>query len=422
MPYEDRWPLSQPDARILRSLLEKKRDLANMPIMAERKALWLRHASLDSQRPMILAETGGVLDELLPVSDLRCQADWARQMERELRETIYRCEQVADDWVVEPRTTIPWDVSIGDYGVETVLVRGNNSGKLGSYHWDPPLRLVDSDLDRLHFRALSVNRELTLARKAFLEANFGDILPVQIRANYWWTNGLTWQAINLVGMEPLMLAMMDNPRAVHRLMAFLRDDCLNLLDWFERENLLTLNNEDDYVGSGSIGYTSELPVSTDGRVRVSDLWGLSESQETVGVSPKMFGEFIFPYQLPVISRFGLSYYGCCEPVNSRIRFLKQIPNLRRLSVSPWADQERMAAELGRKFIFCRKPNPALISTPVWDEEAILEDLRATVQTARGCPLELVMKDVHTLSDQAWRLGRWVELARLACEQVVGQPG
>jgi hypothetical protein len=26
-------------------------------------------------------------------------------------------------------------------------------------------------------------------------------------------------------------------------------------------------------------------------------------------------------------------------------------------------------------------------------------------------VELVMKDVHTVADQPWRLGRWVQLAR-----------
>jgi hypothetical protein len=402
------------DIQILRSLFQKKKEIAQNSVMSERRELWTQHASLSPQRPMILAETGGVLDELVPLASLQCKETWAREMERSLRELIFRCEQVNDDWVVEPRITWQWDVTIGDYGVQTELVRGQNEGKLGSYNWDPPIKDLDRDFDKLHIRELSVNREKSLAWKDFLQEHFGDILPVEFRASYWWTTGLTWAAINLIGLQQLMMAMYDNPTGLHRLMAFLRDDFQHMLDWFEREELLSLNQEDDYIGSGSIGYTKELPQP--GRnpaepVRIADLWGLSESQETVGVSPQLFDQFIFPYQMPIISRFGLSYYGCCEPVHTRIHILKQIPNLRRVSVSPWCDQEIMAHECSRTIIFCRKPNPALISTSVFDEDAIRKDIRITLDAARDCALELVMKDVHTVNNQPDRLGRWVQIAR-----------
>jgi hypothetical protein len=141
------------------------------------------------------------------------------------------------------------------------------------------------------------------------------------------------------------------------------------------------------------------------------MWGLSESQETVGVSPGMFEEFIFPYQAPVISRFGLSYYGCCEPLHTRIKTVKRLSNLRRVSISPWCDQERMVDELGSNYIHCRKPKPTLISTEIFDEDVIREDIRTTLRITQGCPVELVMKDVHTLCNQPWRLGHWVSLAR-----------
>ena len=149
-------------------------------------------------------------------------------------------------------------------------------------------------------------------------------------------------------------------------------------------------------------------------VRAQDLWVLSESQETVGVSPGMFAEFVLPYQLPLIERFGLCYYGCCEPLHSRWSVLKVIPTLRRVSISPWCDQVYMAEALGRDYVFCRKPNPALISRANWDEEAIRQDLQFTMDVAGECNLEVVMKDVHTLADHPWRLGRWAELAREVC--------
>jgi hypothetical protein len=405
----DEWIISQQDLRILRGLYKRAREIAQDPIMDERRRLWIRHNSLDSQRPMILAETSGVLDELVPLSMLECQEEWARSLERELRELFFRYEHVRDDWVVEPRIRYGWRVDIGDFGVQTELVRGDNEGKLGSYTWDPPIKDLEQDLDRLHFRSPSVDRAKTEAWANLLKDRFGDILPVVNRGSHWWTTGLTWT----------VMAMYDNPEGLHRLMAFLRDDFLHLLDWFEHNGLLLPNNEDDYVGSGSVGFTTELPRPdwTDGNpVRVKDMWGLSESQETVGVSPQMFEEFVFQYQEPVIRRFGLSYYGCCEPVHARIKIIKRLPNLRKVSVSPWCNEEIMADELGKDYVFCRKPKPTLISTDEFDEDLIRDDLRTTLRIAGHCPLELVMKDVHTLCGQPWRLGRWVEIAREVCAE------
>ncbi len=408
------WPVIDQDIVILRELFSRKREMAEDPVMAERKRLWLRHAARDGERPMVLAETGGVLDELVPLSGLRCEAAWARELERGLRELIFRYEYVRDDYVIEPWIQYGWAVTIGEFGVAAELVRGANEGKLGSYRWDPPIKDLDRDFDKLRFRELSVDRERTAAWGAFLEAHFGDLLPVRLRAGYWWTAGLTWSAINLIGLEGLMMAMYDHPAGLHRLMAFLRDDFAAMLDWFEREGLLSLNNENDYVGSGTQGWTNELPQegrAPDEAVRICDLWGLSESQETVGISPGMFEEFIFPYQLPLISRFGLSYYGCCEPVHNRWHIIERIPNLRRVSVSPWCDEASMAEALGDEIIYCRKPNPAMISTGSFNEDAIRADIRTTLETAKGCTVEFAMKDVHTLHDESLRLGRWVSLAR-----------
>jgi hypothetical protein len=407
------------DIRLLRDLYKRVAELAHDPVMEERRQSWLKLASLERTRPMILAELGGVLDETVPLSSLRCQEEWARDLERGLRTLIFQAEQVGDDFVIEPWINIRWDIDMGDYGVEIKETWADNAGKLASRKWDSPIKDLDRDLDKLRFRELRVNRERTLAWQVFMEEQFGDILPTRIRGSHWWTTGMTMTLLYLVGLDRLMMAMYDNPQGMHRIMAFLRDDFNHMLDWFEREGLLTLNNENDYVGSGSQGYTRELPQP--GRqagepVRVRDLWGLSESQETVGISPAMFEEFVFQYQVPVIERFGLCYYGCCEPVHKRMDIIKRLPNLRKVSVSPWCDEEAMADALGNDYVYCRKPNPALISTPDWNEDILREDIRHTLQVRGDAPLEFAMKDVHTLSDQPWRLGRWVQLAREVCAE------
>jgi len=409
----NRQAIDPADRHILRDLASRLANHAADPVMDERRRAWRRLAARDPQRPMILAETGGVLDELIPVATLRCSTRW-QPFERSLRELIFRVEEVRDDFVLEPFINCGWHVGISDYGVPFEQHRGDNAGKLGSYVWESPLKNFPADLDKLHPRRCHVDRDSTLAAKTELEELFDGILPVRMRGGFQWTQGMTWPAIQLVGLEQFMVLMMDDPQTVHRLMAFLRDDHIAVNTWLEREGLLTLNNENDYIGSGSPGYTDEPPQGgwkEGDPVRLKDLWALSESQETVGVGPDMFEEFVFQYQLPVIERFGLCYYGCCEPVHNRWHVVKRIPNLRRISVSPWCDQAFMADALGRDYIFCRKPNPTLISVERFDEGLIRRDIRETLHAAGDCPLEFAMKDVHTLCDQPSRLGRWVQIVR-----------
>ena len=410
------WTLTQHDRQILRDLGSRNLEIANDPVMEDRRRLWKKHAARQGERPMILAETSGVLCEMMPASRLQCHEEWARGIDVR---NIMQFEDVRDDFVLEPFINCPWKTTVSDYGINVEKHRADNHGQLGSYAWDPPVKDLQTDLDRLHPRTFSVDREGTFAWQQFMDEVFGGILPTRIRGSHFWSLGLTWAAIDLVGMENLMLFMYDDPEGLHRLMQFLHDDHVVFVTWLEREGLLTLNNENDYIGSGGIGYTDELPQADyqDGDpARLKDLWVLSESQETVGVGPDLFAEFVFPYQISLAERFGLTYYGCCEPVHNRWHVIKQIPNLRRVSISPWCDQAFMAEALGNEIIFCRKPSPTLVSTENFDEEAIKADIRNTLSAARNCTVELAMKDVHTLANQPPRLGRWCDLAREVIEE------
>ena len=53
-----------------------------------------------------------------------------------------------------------------------------------------------------------------------------------------------------------------------------------------------------------MGYTRDLARPEAADVQTTDQWVLLESQETVGVGPEQFAEFIFPYQRDLAARFG----------------------------------------------------------------------------------------------------------------------
>jgi hypothetical protein len=154
-------------------------------------------------------------------------------------------------------------------------------------------------------------------------------------------------------------------------------------------------------------------------VRLQDLWGFSEAQEFSGVSPAMLEEFVLPYQTRLLSRFGLNCYGCCESLNGSFPAVKKIPRLRRVSVSPWTDPAKAAEALEDRYIFSYKPNPAALAGPRLDEEGLKAGLKQVLEIARGCVIEIIMKDTHTVRDEPQRYSRWIAIAREAVEEIHG---
>lgn len=407
------WKLTKHDKEILRELGKRKLEIANEPCMEEKKKLWYKHNSLKSERPMVILESGGVGKEFLDESSLKCEEKWARDIEFYLRSEILHYEKIGDDKVVDPFIRCNWKVDISDIGVKIDIERGVDiQGKTLGFKWNPPLKNLKNDFEKLKYQKFTVDREETFAWKSFLEEVFEGILPVVIRGSFWWSMGFTQIAIYLVGLDNFMLFMYDDPEGIHKLMRFLKENKLFLAKGLEKEGVLTLNNENDYIGSGSYGFTDELPQKDwkkEDIVRLKDLWALLESQETVGISPQMFEEFIAPYYREIAQYFGLIYYGCCEPTHSIWESIKKINNLRSVSISPWCNQSFMAEMLGKNYIFSRKPPPSLLSTGFFDENAIREDIRKTLNVAKKCNIEFIMKDLHTVNNQPQRMSRWVQI-------------
>jgi hypothetical protein len=137
----------------------------------------------------------------------------------------------------------------------------------------------------------------------------------------------------------------------------------------------------------------------------------------VGISPIMFAEFVLPYQLPLLERFGLVCYGCCEPLDKRWRYVQGIPRLRRVSVSPWSNLAKMAELLGDRYIYSMKPPPSDLALPSFDADRIRANLREAMRVTRNCRVEVIMKDNHTIGGDPQRVRRWVQIAREEAEDL-----
>jgi hypothetical protein len=154
-------------------------------------------------------------------------------------------------------------------------------------------------------------------------------------------------------------------------LSFMTESIVRLLDELERTVPLCLDNRPDPEG-GCRTVTDELPASGfDGtHVRWRDKWRGSNAQGFSEVSPDMHWEFALQYQVRILDRFGLNAYGCCEPLDRKLEFVKRIPRLRRVSISPWADVRRSAEGLQGDYVFSWKPNPACVADTAFEADTV----------------------------------------------------
>ena len=405
--------MSNRDREILRGLATRWMELASLPVMAVRRRQWTALKDLHAERPMVLFETW-TLENYVADDELLCQDAELRRVEKAMRAVIRQAEEIGDDYVVEPFLRVYWDIERSDFGVP-LLREGAQDVEGGNvaYHFDYPIR-TPAEIDRLKPRTFTVDRAKTQRRAARLNDIFGDILPVVLHGTGGHWAALTQDLFKLIGNDNLLTWTYDAPDALHRLMAYLRDDRLAYFSWLEREGLLGLNHTGfELAGSGSPGYISSLPQPDyAGTARLADIWAWMESQETTMISPRMFAHFFLPYMADVSRIFGLIYYGCCEPVHDRWdKIIAAIPNVRAVSVSPWCDKRIIAEKLGRNVIFSRKPKPAPISgaNPDWD--VLTEDIDETLTAARDCNLEIIFRDVCRINGDRPRLAQWAQMVR-----------
>ena len=412
--------ISAGEREVLRALAGQVAELATRPLEAEKRQLWIDHNALHSTRPVIFCDPENSWHEIIPQSSLQCKGELTTVWEWSLRREIFWATQINDDRTIAAHFDIGHVHSGWDWGVRETRHGGQDGG---SYVWESPIK-DETDLAKLHPPTIGIDFEATDRVAELADQTFGDLLPVRVRTSWWWTLGMTWTLANLRGLEQIMLDMIDNPELIHALMKHLSEGTLALISELEMMGLLYPNADGSYVGSGGLGWSDELldvhsaltpnpsPVGRgETSTRLHSMWGFAESQETTTISPRMFGDFIFPYQLPILEKFGLNCYGCCEPLDKRWQIVKQIPRLRRVSMSPWADYEKMAEALATDYIFSMKPNPADLAMDTFDEDHLRAVIRRDLQATKNCRVEVIMKDNHTIRNEPNRVIRWVEIVR-----------
>lgn len=407
--------LSDKDTEILRRLAGKVAEIAALPVHQEKARLWTKLNDLQSERPLVWINEicwheMNVEDELT----LRCEHPWAKDQEDQLRKTIYQWKHLPADMVVDDFLICPLAIHSTDFGVieDVDIVKTDESSDIVSRHFNVQITNPE-DIEKIKLPVIMHNEEATEFSYQAMCRVYDGILPVkkQGQTHIWFT---PWDyLIRWWGIQEAMMDMIMRPEMVHAAVERMVDAWMVELDQFEQQNLLALDNNNTRVGSGGYGYVSELPGENydPEYVKPCNMWGCSNAQIFSEVSPQMHWDFAVEHDMRWLRRFGLTYYGCCEPLDKKMDMMRKIPNLRKISTSPWCNIERMIAEAGSDYVISQKPSPAILAETDWDPAKARASIREVLEKAEGnCHIEFIMKDISTVRHEPQRLWQWAEIA------------
>jgi hypothetical protein len=343
---------------------------------------------------------------------LRCEDQFLRRVEQSLRHTLYKWTHCRGDMIVDPYYRLERVVNVGDPGVtveeETLPSDGDNN--IVSHHYSDQLP-DEAALSKLHVPEVAVDDELTGRQKQLLAGIFGDILPVRVVGMTYAAYHTPWDDLAMWrGVEAIYVDLADEPEFMHAYIQKYTAIRLKLLDKLEALGLLEADTPSVHCTSRLV---DGLPDRVEGRKTTrADIWARGAAQVFASVSPRMHDEYEIEYAKEFFQGFGLLYYGCCEPLHDKIDIVKKLPNLRKISITPWADARKAAERMGRDYVMARKPNPASVALGTLDEALLRKDLLETLFACRehGTPVEFTLKDISTVGYKPENLTRWEQIA------------
>ena len=411
-------PVTQQDQQILRELGARYMELASLSVMGEKVELWKSLNRFEMRRPMVCIDQLP-WNELTIGEELRCCVTdpvW-RTVEWNLRSMIYQWERFPVDMVLEPFITIPQVIEKTGYGllpdVETLeLSRGTTAA---SQHFTDVLNDYN-DIEKIHDLDFTVDQVENRNRMEQAAAIFDGIAPVVLEHGVDFHLGI-WDYLSmLMNVENAYINIMDRPEFIHACMERMTQ---SVIAGIEKANALEIHN--DIANRCHCGYiyTDDLlPGFGLGKGPISkNCWAFGMAQLFTSVSPAVTEEFELPYIMRMATHFGGIYYGCCDRLDDRLDVVKRIPNVRKISCSPWSDRERFAERIGPKLVMSAKPTPAFLASDTVDWDGVRADLRRTIDAARAnrVNLEIILKDISTVRCEPERLSTW---ARIAMEEVL----
>ncbi|MCL2664378.1 MAG: hypothetical protein FWE82_02080 [Defluviitaleaceae bacterium] len=405
--------MEQKDKQILRDLAKQITEIAALPKQEETRKLWRAINGLKPVRPMVMADQVcwnemNVDDELT----LTCESKEAQGWEWGLRAKLYQWRHFPSDMVMEDFIRVPKAFKNTGFGVGVVEtdVRATDEKNSVWSHVYANQFTKPEDVERIKSPVITPEPEETERRMNNAADIFGDSIKI---VSYGADPYLSvWDPISsLMSVEGACYALADDPDMMHAIVKKYVDGYMSMLDQFEEYGLLCHSQALIHCTGA---YADDLPAPgfNPDKPRTKDVWMFGLAQMFSTVSPAMFEEFELLPNMPIFERFGLVYYGCCDPLDLKMKEVRRIPNCRKISMSPWVNKERGASQIGKDYVFSNKPNPAFLATATFDEDLVRNDLTETKNICEkyGCPVEFILKDISTVRYEPKRLWRWTEIA------------
>lgn len=408
----NRYKIDDQDRVILRELAKKQHEYSQMESNQKRVKEWYAHNSLKGERPMIHLEMWTFAQEILP-QRLKCTGEFAREVETNLYCNFLNQELFDDDRVTPDYYALNYDTHFDLFNIK--IEKHNAEGSVG-HQFVSVVEDLEDDYDKLEDTDFGVDVETTMAKKQAIEECIGDILPVNLTMDCLYSVP-TQMIVHFMKMENMMYNIYDYPELFKEMMDRVANDTLAYYRMLEEKRLILPTVGGESLGQGSWCYNHELPDWEEAKKRsltTKDVWGFMDSQETVGISPAMFEEFIFPCYKKISEQYGLLSYGCCEPVDPIWdNCISKLENLRKVSISPWCNEEFMGERLrGSKVIYHRKPSPNFLGIgTTLDEEAVRAHIRASLMAAKGCKMEITQRDVYSINHDIAKAKRYVDIIK-----------
>ena len=408
------------DVAVVRELAARVAGLAALPVQRETVRLWEKLNGLEPERPMAMIDEipwhelagdvpGG--DELVT----RTTHPFARELETRFLRELYRWNHMRVDMVVEPVVDVAKVINRPGWGLKVAEATIDQGGVVQSHHYEDQLANPE-DVEKIRVMEPSLDVEATAEREAWAHECLDGILEVRMQGLSGWNgDDLTfalWDDIETFrGTEPILLDFMDRPEHLHAIIERYVDVKLAELDILEAQGLLYHDLEQIHRTGG---WTDLLPAPGFdlARPRAADTWIQGRAQLFVSTSDATWREFVPPYYARYYARFGLGHFGCCDPLHNRVDGIRTIPNVRKISMSPWANVAKGAEAIGPDYVFCRKPNPAMVAMDEWVPAIAEKDFDDVIAAtaANGCPVEFTLMDISTCRTDPRRLWAWCDIA------------
>ena len=346
--------------------------------------------------------------------DCFCEDPEARKLELNLRHSLYRRKHFAADTQFLPyhRVEMAYDKSGIGIEAEENIIRTDATNNIVSHQYIDVLEDEES-VDEIKIPTFTARPDKDARAMEFFTELLGDAMPVKLCGRRHIYHAPWDVIVRYRGMEPVLFDLYDRPEHLHAIRQKFHDILVAELDFVERELHVDPNAPDLHC---TPAYVSGL--AEDGWKAT---WLRTMAQPFSDISPDMHDEFDVQYIMKVAERFAYTYYGCCEPLDRKLDVIFKIPNLRKVGVSPWANEEVMAERLGGNYVYARKPNPANVAICT-DPEVIRAETEKTVKLCQryGCPVDFVIKDISTVSNRPENLIIWADTVSRVLDEYYGE--